>query len=247
MAPESAHQVSGSTLSSPSRSPDATPPPEPDAALPVASTSTASDTRAGAGSGVPAVEAYDRSTDPVLIAFVRGSVRAVGREWEKEASAVRMAKFQRCLENRIVEIDVLRQLAWSGVPHCFRVCAWQTLLGYLPTNKERQAASISKKKLEYQQCVSQYFGSRGAKTEAEQVLLRQVLVDVPRTFPDIPLFRSDFVQRSLERVLYVWAMRHPASGYVQGINDLATPFYAVFLSPWTGMSRSLLPLRSMMK
>jgi hypothetical protein len=25
-------------------------------------------------------------------------------------------------------------------------------------------------------------------------------------------------------------MRHPASGYVQGINDVATPFIVVFLS-----------------
>lgn len=33
-----------------------------------------------------------------------------------------------------------------------------------------------------------------------------------------------------ERVLYIWAIRHPASGYVQGINDLVTPFFVVFLS-----------------
>jgi hypothetical protein len=33
-----------------------------------------------------------------------------------------------------------------------------------------------------------------------------------------------------ERVLYIWAIRHPASGYVQGINDLVTPFFIVFLS-----------------
>ncbi|MCH88365.1 TBC1 domain family member 22B-like, partial [Trifolium medium] len=26
------------------------------------------------------------------------------------------------------------------------------------------------------------------------------------------------------------AIRHPASGYVQGINDLVTPFFVVFLS-----------------
>jgi len=39
---------------------------------------------------------------------------------------------------------------------------------------------------------------------------------------------------SLERVLYVWALRHPASGYVQGLNDLCSVFYAVFLSPWAG-------------
>jgi hypothetical protein len=38
----------------------------------------------------------------------------------------------------------------------------------------------------------------------------------------------------LERILYVWAIRHPASGYVQGINDLATPFFEVFLSAYLG-------------
>lgn len=30
--------------------------------------------------------------------------------------------------------------------------------------------------------------------------------------------------------MYIWAIRHPASGYVQGINDLVTPFFVVFLS-----------------
>lgn len=30
----------------------------------------------------------------------------------------------------------------------------------------------------------------------------------------------------------MWAIRHPASGYVQGINDLVTPFYEVFLSAY---------------
>ena len=40
--------------------------------------------------------------------------------------------------------------------------------------------------------------------------------------------------QSLERILYVWAIRHPASGYVQGINDLATPFFQVFLSSYIG-------------
>jgi len=38
----------------------------------------------------------------------------------------------------------------------------------------------------------------------------------------------------LERVLYVWTIRHPASGYVQGINDLVTPFFSVFLSQYVG-------------
>jgi TBC1 domain family member 2 len=38
----------------------------------------------------------------------------------------------------------------------------------------------------------------------------------------------------LERILYVWAIQHPESGYVQGINDLVTPFFQVFLSAYIG-------------
>lgn len=37
-----------------------------------------------------------------------------------------------------------------------------------------------------------------------------------------------------ERILYIWAIRHPASGYVQGINDLVTPFFVVFLQELIG-------------
>ena len=33
-----------------------------------------------------------------------------------------------------------------------------------------------------------------------------------------------------ERILFIWSMRHPGSGYVQGMNDLVTPFFVVFLS-----------------
>ncbi|XP_027622548.1 TBC1 domain family member 22A isoform X3 [Tupaia chinensis] len=36
-----------------------------------------------------------------------------------------------------------------------------------------------------------------------------------------------------ERILFIWAIRHPASGYVQGINDLVTPFFVVFLCEHT--------------
>ena len=41
-------------------------------------------------------------------------------------------------------------------------------------------------------------------------------------------------QQIFERILYIWAIRHPASGYVQGINDLVTPFFVVFLSAYVG-------------
>jgi len=31
------------------------------------------------------------------------------------------------------------------------------------------------------------------------------------------------------RVLFAWSMRHPASAYVQGINDLVAPILLTFL------------------
>lgn len=181
-------------------------------------------------------------SDPVLDAAIRGSVRAGAAAWPDDgprATASRAARFERALSGELTDAQALRGLAWSGVPAPFRTCTWQMLLGYCPLNRERQAAAIAKKRAEYHQVVSAHFGGRGrgslGKSDAEQALLHQVLVDVPRTAPDVPLVHVPWVQRSLERVLYLWALRHPASGYVQGIDDLATPLFAVFLSPWAGL------------
>lgn len=44
------------------------------------------------------------------------------------------------------------------------------------------------------------------------------------------------VPQVFERILFIWAIRHPASGYVQGINDLVTPFFVVFLSEFVSKS-----------
>ena len=53
------------------------------------------------------------------------------------------------------------------------------------------------------------------------------------------MFRNEKIQKIMrrypiiiKRLLYVWHMRHPASGYVQGINDVVTPFIVVFLSEY---------------
>jgi hypothetical protein len=58
-------------------------------------------------------------------------------------------------------------------------------------------------------------------------------------FTRVLLCSRVFVQ-SLERMLYIWAIRHPASGYVQGINDLATPFVIVFATSVIGMCTLML-------
>lgn len=141
---------------------------------------------------------------------------------------------------------------------------WQLLLGYLPTSSERRVTTLDRKRKEYLEGVRQAFergptpsGVPSARTSSsaharsrglDEALWHQISIDVPRTSPHLQLYSYEATQRSLERILYVWAIRHPASGYVQGINDLVTPFWQVFLSSYitdpnieTGMDPGQLP------
>jgi hypothetical protein len=67
---------------------------------------------------------------------------------------------------------------------------------------------------------------------AESQLLRQILVDIPRTSPALSYFRCKSVQKSFERVLFIYSARHPATNYVQGMNDILCTFYAVFIQEY---------------
>lgn len=58
---------------------------------------------------------------------------------------------------------------------------------------------------------------------------RQIKIDVIRTQPEVNLFSLQPLQTMMIRILFIWSMRHPASAYVQGINDLAAPLILVFL------------------
>lgn len=146
-------------------------------------------------------------------------------------------RFDEVLREEVVKIDQLRQLSWNGVPPIHRADVWQLLVGYMPANRGRRAVVLERKRREYREAVPQYFDvPDAARSLQEQNILRQILVDVPRTCPDVPFFHQEKVQRAMERILYIWAIRHPASGYVQGINDLMTPLYVVFLSAHVGPS-----------
>lgn len=142
-------------------------------------------------------------------------------------------EFDGVLQEAIVNIGDLRKLAWNGIPPQDRPQTWKLLLGYLPTNASRRTQTLKRKRAEYKDAIAQHYDIPDhSRTAQEQETLRQVLVDVPRTAPDVPLFRNDLIRQALSRLLYIWAMRHPASSYVQGINDLATPLVAVFLSEY---------------
>ncbi|XP_072233200.1 TBC1 domain family member 22A isoform X3 [Leuresthes tenuis] len=144
---------------------------------------------------------------------------------EREAS--RLDKFKQLLAGPNTDLEELRKLSWSGIPRQVRPIAWKLLSGYLPANAERRDSVLQRKRQEYFGFIQQYYDSRN--DENHQDTYRQIHIDIPRTNPLIPLFQQASVQEIFERILFIWAIRHPASGYVQGINDLVTPFFVVFV------------------
>ncbi|XP_057958005.1 GTPase-activating protein gyp1 [Malania oleifera] len=151
----------------------------------------------------------------------------------RATDSARIMKFTKELSGPTVILDTLRELAWSGVPPYMRPGVWRLLLGYAPPNSDRREAVLKRKRLEYLDCVSQYYDIPDSERPDDEIsMLRQISVDCPRTVPDVSFFQQVGVQKSLERILYTWAIRHPASGYVQGINDLLTPFLVVFLAEY---------------
>ncbi|KAI4195188.1 MAG: hypothetical protein LQ350_007362 [Teloschistes chrysophthalmus] len=173
-------------------------------------------------------------------------LNATPKEAEAHSTRIsRINKFKKLLQATSTPLSDLRDSAWSGIPEEVRAISWQLLLGYLPTSSERRVATLERKRKEYLEGVRQAFdrGPSGSSTPSlrtatsafarnrglDEALWHQISIDVPRTSPHIKLYSYEATQRSLERILYVWAIRHPASGYVQGINDLVTPFWQVFL------------------
>lgn len=170
---------------------------------------------------------------------------------EVEAHSTRISrinKFKRILQASSIPLSDLRDSSWSGIPEEVRAMSWQLLLGYLPTSSERRVATLERKRKAYLDGVRQAFERGGSTSHAangrtsttsqarirglDEALWHQISIDVPRTSPHLQLYSYEATQRSLERILYVWAIRHPASGYVQGINDLVTPFWQVFLGSY---------------
>ncbi|KAM6215740.1 TBC1 domain family member 22A isoform 3-T3 [Rhynchocyon petersi] len=140
---------------------------------------------------------------------------------EREAS--RLDKFQQLLAGPNTDLEELRKLSWSGIPRAVRPMTWKLLSGYLPANVDRRPATLQRKQKEYFAFVEHYYDSRN--DDAHQDTYRQIHIDIPRMSPEALILQP----KIFERILFIWAIRHPASGYVQGINDLVTPFFVVFI------------------
>ena len=195
---------------------------------------------------------YQAASTPAQALHLTGSVAAAARRGAGEAAApggaggaaypdpgtpgaARRAKFAAVLasEAGVLDLPALRDLSWSGIPLELRARCWRLLTGFAPPSRSRQGALVEQKRREYRHLADALAGDGpGAPDRAGEELAtwRQVALDVPRTAPEVPALRAPRVQAALQRLLYVRALRSPGTGYVQGINDVATAFLWTFLS-----------------
>ncbi len=150
-----------------------------------------------------------------------------GLKVELSESDPKLAKLNRIVfEDEVTDLSQLRSLAWAGIPNSVRPITWKLLLGYLPVIRSKRAQVMERKRAEYQNLVQQYYHNRQENDE----IWRQIHIDIPRMQPLISIFQQQLVQGIFERILYIWSIRHPACAYVQGMNDLVTPFFVTYLS-----------------
>uniref|UniRef100_UPI00398E4643 TBC1 domain family member 22A n=1 Tax=Pristiophorus japonicus TaxID=55135 RepID=UPI00398E4643 len=187
-----------------------------------------------------------RSTIPMVARIADQNTSDAPLMTEREMS--RLEKFRQLLAGPNTDLEELRKFSWSGIPRHVRPITWKLLSGYLPANVERRESTLQRKRAEYFAFIEQYYDSRNDEHHQDtyrqiaidiprmtpeslilQPKVREIHIDIPRTNPLIPLFQQASVQKIFERILFIWAIRHPASGYVQGINDLVTPFFVVFV------------------
>ena len=160
------------------------------------------------------------------------------KDIEKKISQKNIRTFKKINEicsQDFISIEELRNICWKGIPSedpLIRAECWKILLGLYPLKKELKKSIIQRKKDEYIDMCNVYSNALSnpeeVMNEEELKIYRQIQKDIPRTMPDSSLFQHEKIQFMLTRVLYIWSLRHPASGYVQGFNDLCIPFFIVY-------------------
>lgn len=169
----------------------------------------------------------------------------------------RLKIYEDVLQSDLLEIHLLRELAWQGIPEAkgLRAKYWKIMLHYLPTNKELWDASLVKSRKLYQDWVKELvIDPHAASQQADHPLslekdskwnaffkdneiLAEIDKDVKRTFPHLHFFNqisptgeevASPHYHVLKQILFIYAKLNPGIRYVQGMNELLGPIYYTF-------------------
>lgn len=156
---------------------------------------------------------------------------ATAKNCSGDTQARQKTSFKKCKN-----IEDLRKYSWNGIPNDIRPTTWKMLCDYIPFDNTNKEEILKTKRSKYWNLVEKHFEESNAALHKDT--FHQIHIDVPRMNPFVDVFQKKIVQDMFERILFVWALEHPASGYVQGMNDLVTPFFLVFSQQYIGGSKN---------
>ena len=122
-------------------------------------------------------------------------------------------EFAACLDADALDVAALRRLAWNGIPNKRRRAqVWRCLLRCEASQRAERREHAAARRAAFHEAVAAALLDVPAseRDPGDAQMLRQILVDAPRTCPGSPLFAHDRVQALVVNVLYVWAVRHSA-------------------------------------
>ncbi|KAF1745356.1 hypothetical protein MXB_1564 [Myxobolus squamalis] len=103
-------------------------------------------------------------------------------------------RYIKLLNQDNIDIKALRTLSWNGVPDCCRLKTWNILSGILSSSSSNHNENTTQKQKEYQSLIKSYYECRN--TISSDGIIRQICIDIPRTYPLLPLFQNPLVQKN---------------------------------------------------
>eukprot|EP00475_Leptophrys_vorax_P033399 TRINITY_DN5240_c0_g1_i4.p1 TRINITY_DN5240_c0_g1~~TRINITY_DN5240_c0_g1_i4.p1 ORF type:complete len:375 (-),score=90.66 TRINITY_DN5240_c0_g1_i4:373-1497(-) len=160
--------------------------------------------------------------------------KSFNSEDAKILETIRAERFSKLIEETDVDMTKIRKLCWSSIPAQHRPLYWPVLLGVLPFNKARRETIVDKRIKEYMWFCKIHQNNWPDKYTVEEMKsFKQIELDIPRTAPRANMFFHQRMEKALSRVLTIYSIRHPATGYVQGMNDVVIPWLWIFATECT--------------
>ncbi|ELP93417.1 hypothetical protein EIN_058720 [Entamoeba invadens IP1] len=155
----------------------------------------------------------------------------------------KLQKYIDALSKPFVDKLQLAKLAKDGVDKIVRGQVWKLLIGYIPCERQKQFETQRSKRQDYISMATRLMATGLTVNEEKSEI--QIMKDIKRMTREVPLLHNDRIQKLMLRLLLVYSIKHPASGYVQGFDSMASVFLVVYLTDYTGTSSSVSQIDSM--
>eukprot|EP01084_Bolivina_argentea_P226603 382751_1 len=131
------------------------------------------------------------------------------------------------LDEQILNYSKLKQMCWKGIPSSIRPQIWKLLLKYTPKKLSRRAKQLQNKRNEYNHLRKLYFEKATKYPNKldiyQQKLLQWTELDIKRmqyNYSENKILQTIELRNVLQRILYMFGLKHSCIGYYSGILDI---------------------------